>query len=118
MNENKLGFKISCEPDIKLNEDGTMTTIVDKIVCGRVKSANELIVEQMREIMKENDISEFYGIDENKVLQLIQEHKALEIIKRYIRIGRPFGKACYIYLNDESEMISEEEYDILEKGII
>ena len=117
MNENKLGFRITCEPDIKLNEDGTMTTIVDKIVCGRVKNANELIVEQVREIMKENGISEFYGIDESKVLQLIQEHKAFEIMKKYIHIGRPFGKACYIYLNDESEMIPEEEYDILEEAL-
>lgn len=41
--------------------------------------------------------------------------KALEIVKKYIRVDKPFNMACYIYLNDESEMIAEEEYDLLKE---
>lgn len=41
--------------------------------------------------------------------------KALEIIKKYIVINKPFGTACYIYLNDESELIPQEEFDLLKE---
>ena len=45
----------------------------------------------------------------------LKEHRTLEIIKKYIRVDKPFGTACYIYLNDESEMITQEEFDLLKE---
>lgn len=41
--------------------------------------------------------------------------KALEIIRKYIYVDKPFGIANFIYLNDESEMIPDEEYDLLKE---
>lgn len=109
MNEdNTLGFKITCEPQIKPLNDNTIN-IVDKIVCGRVKSTNELIVEQIRSIMEDNNITEFYGIDENNVLQLIKEHKALEIIKK--KLPPLMRSALLDYCN-------KEEYELLKEVLL
>ena len=42
--------------------------------------------------------------------------KLLEFIKKYVFVSKPFGSACYICLNDEREMISEEEYNLLKEA--
>lgn len=47
-----------------------------------------------------------------------KELKALEIIKKYVYVSKPFKKACYICLNDESEMILEQEYDLLKEVLL
>lgn len=47
-----------------------------------------------------------------------KELKALEIIKKYIYVNKPFESACYIRLNDESEMITEEEYNLLKEVLL
>ena len=124
MNEdNTLGFKISCEPQIKPLNDNTIN-IADKIVCGRVKSTNELIVEQIHSIMEDNNITEFYGIDENKVLQLIKEHQALEIIKEkrvwvdaLIEMSlKEYNHYCkYVWNMPE---LTQNEYDLLKEVLL
>lgn len=65
----------------------------------------------------ENDYDEILKeIEEDEDYQIVEkELKALEIIKKYIRVDKPFGSACYIYLNDESEMIPEEQFDLLKE---
>ena len=40
--------------------------------------------------------------------------RTLEIIKEYIHVIK-IGNAHYIYLNDEYELITKEEYDLLKE---
>lgn len=80
----KFIVRISCEPQIKQPFD--TNTFVDKILTTRVEKINESVISQLRELMKEKGITEFIGIDESKVLQLIEEHKALEILKEKLGV--------------------------------
>ena len=43
----------------------------------------------------------------------IEKNRALDVLFKYITIGNPFGNVHYIYLNDESEMIMPEDFEIL-----
>ena len=76
----KFITRIVCEPQVKSLEKGVYN-IVDKILVARQEKVNESITSQLRDLMKEKGITELFTIDESKVLQLVKEHKALEIIK-------------------------------------
>lgn len=55
----------------------------------------------------------------DEIYNVLKKHlEALEIIKKYIRVDKPFDSACYIYLNDESEMIPEEQFDLLKEVLL
>ena len=41
--------------------------------------------------------------------------KALEIIEKYVYVRKPYEKVYEICFNDESEMITEEEYELLKE---
>lgn len=47
--------------------------------------------------------------------QIEKELKALQVIFKYITIGNPFGNVHYIYLNDESEMIMPEDFEVIKE---
>lgn len=117
--------------NMKLNEVGTITATVDKNTYARVKSADEIIVEEVREIMKESGISDFYDIDENKILQLVKEHKAIEIIRnkpqhelaqiqwRKVNTYEEYENMAYRWDSDYWDMIyTKEEYDLLKEVLL
>ena len=73
----------------------------------------------------EKELAECYGTDVayypdtfDNFQIVARSLRAVEIIKKYIRVDKPFGSACYIYLNDESEMIPEEEFDLLKEVLL
>ena len=68
---------------------------------------------ELKELQKHH-----YGtLDEfDRKLSIIEkELKALEIIKKYVYVSKPYGTSTYIKLNDESEFIPEKEYDLLKE---
>lgn len=64
-------------------------------------------LEKFRRLILNNHID----INED-VKQISYEIKAIEIIKEYIHIIK-ICNAHYICLNDEKELLSKEEYDLL-----
>lgn len=110
--------------NMELNEVGTITATADKSTYARVKSADEIIVEEIREIMEESGISDFYDIDENKILQLVKEHKAIEIIKEkkvncYLIIGSENLEDYNGCVDDITEKrLAQEEYDLLKEVLL
>ena len=55
---------------------------------------NEKIMKNIRQIMKEKGISEYYSIDETRLLEIIEEAKAFEMIKNTFSLRQPLIEAC------------------------
>ena len=88
----------------------------------RQKVINTAIIKELRNLMYEKGITELYAIDESKVMQLIKEHNALEIIKKYISMNRAFKnlankESCNLTLVEIKALIPDEEYEQI-KGVL
>lgn len=80
-------FRISCDPEINQTESNCIS-FVDKVVSTKAEKIEESIISQLKDIMKEKGITELYAIDISKVMQLVNEHKALNIIaKTHLNVG-------------------------------
>lgn len=113
----KFVVRISCEPKVEPIDIGG-AKIVDKIFTARVEKVNESIISQLRDLMKEKGINELYAIDESKVLQLIDEHEALKIIKN-IGILKPYetiGGQCWLETMCDATKITKDNYNILKEA--
>lgn len=104
--------------------------MTNEIFVIRQQTINYAIMKQLQELMHEKGITELYAIDENKVMQLIKEHNALEIIRRLpsdyvcdlLGVFRSFKDYTFgdfiSWGGDETPiLINEEEYDLL-KGVL
>lgn len=48
---------------------------------------NEAIIKNIRQIMKEKGVSEYYAINEKRLLEIVEEAKAFELIKDMVVLG-------------------------------
>ena len=132
----KFIVRICCEPQIKIVDDDGMASFNQKIVTMRVEKIDEGIIGQLREIMRLKGITELFAIDESKVLQLVKEHKALEIIKNkylsphdfvlcYYTMNNKkwidyeeYKKAYLNYYENDEYMLTQEEYELLKEVLL
>lgn len=93
--------------------------MTNEIFVIRQQTINNAIMKQLQDLMHEKGITELYAIDESKVLQLIKEHNALEIIKNKEIDIKAFNDLSnleeYNYYCEPE--LTQEEYDLL-KGIL
>ena len=106
----KFIVRICCEPQIKIVDDDGMASFTQKITTMRVEKIDEGIIGQLREIMRIKGITELFAIDESKVLQLVKEHKALELIKKCFYVAKSSGA---ILLTDYGFDHKEELKEVL-----
>ena len=90
-------------PEIALKENNS--DYISLVVSETIRIRQNELDKSMRKALREWVLKNAF----------LKELKAMEIIKKYIFVNKPFGNACYICLNDESEMITEEEYDLLKE---
>lgn len=64
------------------------------IVQRQQKEINDEIMKNIRQIMKEKGISEYYSIDEKRLLEIIEEAKAFEMIKDTFSLRQALIEAC------------------------
>lgn len=108
--------------------------LADEIFVLRQQTINTAIIQQLQDLMHEKGITELYAIDESKVMQLIKEHNALEIIKNkgvdvsaVIQIAKS-GKSYITYnnhlekykgvgdlVNQHRKPLIKEEYELLKE---
>ena len=82
----KFIVRISCDPKITPTDIGAK--FVDKMLTLRAEKVNEIVISQLRDLMKEKGINELIAIDESKVLEMVKNAQALEIIKRtHLNVG-------------------------------
>lgn len=91
---------------------------IKSIVQRHQEQINIEIMKNICQIMKENGISEYYGIDEKRLLEIVDEAKAFEIIKeKGINIQElKFSYSVNEYnkcKGNENETLTQEEYDFL-----
>ena len=95
------------------------TTTFDKSIEDTLINACPNVAKKLKRLEELEKAFDSLSKDDEKAKELlsleIEKNRALEIIKKYIRVDKPFNMACYIYLNDESEMIAEEEYNLLKE---
>jgi hypothetical protein len=132
----KFIVRICCEPQIKIADDDGITSFAQKITTMRVEKIDEGIIGQLREIMRTKGITELFAIDESKVLQLVKEHKAFEIIKeknvfvwgfihrkeeiKDFEHTYDYYKTHYGYFHSgyEFELLTEEEFELLKEVLL
>lgn len=93
--------------------------MTNEIFVIRQQTINYAIMKQLQNLMHEKGITELYAIDESKVLQLIKEHNALEIIKKYpFEIASVYAQPTYedycrwfASLKDGKPILTEEQYN-------
>lgn len=128
-------------PEIKEDNLGSLiASYVDKMAIKRVKAFNIGIIDNIREIGRENGIDLLAVIDEEKLLNMVlrleKQDKALEIIKekdvnvywfRYVHKRHKEIETRSLYLNSfqaynggvkVERRLTEEEYDLLKEVLL
>lgn len=112
----KIVTALHLAPQLDINK------MTNEIFVLRQQTINTAIMKQLQDLMREKGITELYAIDESKVMQLIKEHNALEIIKKYISMNRAFKnlankESCNLTLVEIKALIPDEEYEQI-KGVL
>ena len=93
--------------------------MTNEILVIRQQTIDNAIMKQLQDLMHEKGITELYAIDESKVMQLIKEHNALEIIKNKEIDIKAFNDLQdlqdYNYYCEPE--LTQEEYNLL-KGVL
>ena len=91
------------------------------IVQRHQEQINSEVMKVIQAIMKEKGISEYYSIDEKRLLEIVEEAKAFEIIKKYpfvvqfIQTKQSYSDLAITMPN--TEIPTQEEYDILKRRL-
>ena len=113
----KFVYKIEgCEHKL----DFDTNTVVDKILSTRTKIVDKEVIRQLRNIGEEKGINELILIDESKVLKIVNDLKALEIIKNRLVdthdiVIYTFSEFNYRRSQRGLLTISKEEYDLIKE---
>lgn len=109
-------------PTLDHNKD-TFEYSIQFIVQRHQEQINDEIMKNIQALMKEKGISEYYGIDEKRLLEIVEEAKAFEIItKKNVNIGLIKDKDCTLEIYNTMMLLkewqlTEEEYDILNRRL-
>ena len=76
----KFVYKITCEPQLKVEPNNDFTALVEKLLTIRVKEINDVIIDQIRLVAKEKGITQLIAIDESKLAKMVNDLEVLEII--------------------------------------
>ena len=91
------------------------------IVQRHQEQIDDEIMKNIKAIMKEKGISDYYAIDEKRLLEIVEEAKAFEIIKKYpfivqfIQTNQSYSDLATNMPN--TEIPTKEEYDILKRRL-
>lgn len=90
--EHKFIYRIVCEPKITKNDNFTDGDFVSKLVTNmatmRLRAIDDSIIFNLREIGREKNIDLLIGIDESKVMKMVKDLEASEIVKnKKVNIG-------------------------------
>lgn len=126
----ETAFKISGVPfempivhihqDTMPNHDDNVDSIVCALQCvvqRHQKQIDDEIIKNIRQIMKEKGISDYYSIDETRLLEIIEEARAFEIIKEKV-IPYSLTNRTMISRAFEEGWITQEEFDILKRALL
>lgn len=110
----KFIVRISCEPKITPTDIGA--EIVDKMLTLRVEKVNEIVISQLRDLMKEKGVNELIAIDESKVLEMVKKAQALDVLKEDFNL---FFNANHwkIDLRKYKQMY-KEKFDLLKEVLL
>ena len=86
--EEKFVVRISCEP--KITPTDISAEIVDKMLTLRAEKVNEIVISQLRDLMKEKGVNELIAIDESKVLEIVKKAQVLNHIEESLKYGYVF----------------------------
>lgn len=67
---------------------------VSKAMVTKNKEINDEILKNINEIIQENDIDDYYGIDEKRLIEIIEEAKAFELIKDTFSMRNAVLEVC------------------------
>lgn len=107
-------------PTLDHNKD-TFEYAIKFIVQRHQEQINIEIMKNIQAIMREKGISEYYSIDEKRLLEIVEEAKAFEIIKKYpfivqfIQTNQSYSDLAITMPN--TEIPTKEEYDILKRRL-
>ena len=116
-------------PTLDHSKDGLEYTI-RFVVERHQEQVNDEIMKNIRQIMKEKGISEYYSIDEKRLLEIVEEAKAFEIIKNksvnlyhfeYVQrfpIDEQLERYNDILYVRERDFLTQQEYDLVKKAIL
>lgn len=65
-----------------------------RILVDRQKKIDEQLLKAINEVMETHKITDYYGIDETRLLEIIEEARAFEMIKNTFSLRQPLIEAC------------------------
>ena len=121
----KFVVRISCEP--KITPTDISAEIVDKMLTLRVEKVNEIVISQLRDLMREKGINELIAIDESKALEMVKKAQAFDIVRNKDVNIFLFKECCanewkmpYSYNQsfNKRKQLTEEESDLLKEVLL